>query len=57
MTVEVTTIQNALKSVTDWEQVANAITVRLQQVFVRSLPRYKRGNFDSKVFIEGKTIN
>ena len=23
---------------------------------VRSLPRYKRGNFDSKVFIEGKTI-
>ena len=21
---------------------------------VRSLPRYKRGNFDSKVFIEGK---
>ena len=23
---------------------------------VRSLPRYKRGNLDSKVFIEGKTI-
>lgn len=23
---------------------------------VRSLPRYKRGNFDSKVFIEGKAI-
>ena len=23
---------------------------------VRSLPRYKRGKFDSKVFIEGKAI-
>ena len=34
--MEITFIQNDLKSVTDWGQVENAITVRLQQVFVRS---------------------